>query len=86
MPELGSRPEYNPFFYAMTEHPLYKQAITVNLESCEEEGMYGVSVFDFDSRPNSSDFGVFGVFGRPAFEALTEWIAASPVESAPIGI
>ena len=66
---------YGPFFQSMIEHPLAGPATTYCLEAAEDTGFEFVTMFDWDSEPGNSNFGRFGMFGHPGYDAVVAWNA-----------
>jgi hypothetical protein len=78
-PYAGLRPDgpgpapYAAFASRLIEQPVAKGGMTQMLEVAQAAGIDGYTAFDYSSREPNNSSGDYGLFGRPAFDAITEW-------------
>jgi hypothetical protein len=69
-------PGYDSFLFRMIDQQEYYGAVTQNLEIAQEVGIRCCTAFDYNSLPNSSIFGRFGLLRTPGYAALKDWVEA----------
>ena len=78
-PASGTR---DPFYTAMTNHPLAAPVTRAVLDAADEVGMVEAMFFTSDGVPSNSQYGDYAALGRPSLDGIVAF-AARPVTALP---